>query len=286
MARSRVIIIANPAKEQAPAAIDKIQQSISQQADVIATVMGTSAAELDHIAADYALVLGGDGTLLAAARTLGQREIPLIGINLGKLGYLAEFSVDEIINHFAEVVKTPGLITAHMMLNSIVERTSGITDFTNLIINDASIIAGPEFRMIDLEISIDERRLSRIYGDGVIVSTPTGSTAYNMSVGGPILLLGVQGIAISPIAPHSLTLRPIVIDSEARITIRLLKVNRGTTLVIDGQLNTPLAQGDVLHLVKSPHCFRLVHNPLYPPWHTLVTKLGWGLTPSYNNATD
>jgi NAD+ kinase len=172
-----------------------------------------------------------------------------------------------------------------MVLEASVHRRQAGDAFHHVAINDVCAIAGEPFRMIDMEVRINSQILARISGDGLVLSTPTGSTAYNMSLGGPILLPHVKGVVVCPIAPHSLAFRPIVVACDWEIAVRMLKVNSGTRLLVDGQLSTPLAEGDVVELRRYERDFRLVRNPAVAPWDTLVTKLGWGRRPRYNHKT-
>ncbi len=272
-----VLILTNADKPQAERSCRRIIEALRDRAHIVGSVN-----ELDHEGLPdplphFVIVLGGDGTILSAARALGRRPVPIIGVNLGKLGFLAEFSVDELLEHFGEVVARPELIAERMIL-----RVHHLQD-TALAVNDACMIAGEPFRMLEMECYINGERIAGIHGDGLILSTPTGSTAYNMSVGGPILLPRVQAIVISPVAPHSLALRPIVVGGDATIEVRMLRVNAGTSLVIDGHLRGRLGEGDVVRVQRHEHDFKLVQNPCYPHWHTLVTKLHWGQNPDYNH---
>lgn len=279
MSKPAIFIIGNEKKPQVRTALQRITQGIDGRANLVGTALGVHPEELSELQADFVIVLGGDGTILAAARALGQQALPIIGVNLGKLGFLAEFSIDELIVQFDKVVADPELIAERMVLE--VHQHGE----TSLAINDACMIAGPPFRMIELECYINGEQLTRMSGDGLILSTPTGSTAYNMSAGGPILLPTVRAIVVTPIAPHSLSLTPIVVDCDSTIEIKMTRVNEGTSLLIDGQLSSKLEQGDVIRVRRYEQVFRLVHNPRYAHWHTLVTKLRWGQSPSYNSTT-
>lgn len=276
MSQLRVFIVGHERKPEVKGALEVLTQGLAQQARIVGTSLGVRADELAGIEADFVIVLGGDGTILATARALGHRALPIIGVNLGKLGFLAEFSVAELVDQFAVVTSEPSLIGKRMILE-VQHRGEPV-----LAINDACVLAGPPFRMIELECYINGERLTRMSGDGLILSTPTGSTAHNMAVGGPILLPSVRAIVVTPMAPQSLALTPIVVDSDSIVEVRVLRVNEGTTLLIDGQLSSSLEEKDVLRVRRFGEDFRLVHNPCCPHWHTLVTKLRWGQTPSYN----
>lgn len=230
--------------------------------------------------ADRVIVLGGDGTLIGVARSLGRDQRPIIGVNIGKLGYLAEYSMDELKRSFDRAINDDALIDRRTLLEVTVAR-GGNACHSSVSVNDCVIQAGPPFRMVRLTLAIDGYRLTDVAGDGIIVCTPTGSTAHNLSAGGPIMQADVQAIVVTPLCPHSLTHKPLVIGSSASIEIHAAQVNEGTTLIVDGQVSFPLRQDDVIHVQRFPADFQLVHNPLYPPWHNLMTKLRWGLPPNY-----
>ncbi len=278
MSKPGIFIVGNEEKPQVNDALRRISEGISGRAEIVGTAVGVRADDLSSVDADYVIVLGGDGTILAVARAVGQRAVPIIGVNLGKLGFLAEFSVPELIEQFDRVVTDPELVGDRMML------AADHGGETVLAVNDIAMIAGPPFRMIQMECYINGECLAHLSGDGLILSTPTGSTAYNMSVGGPILLPRVRAIVVSPIAPHSLSLTPIVVDCDSIIEVKMKRVNEGSTLLIDGQLSSKLNQDDVILVRRYEQVFKLIHNPRYSHWHTLVTKLHWGQGPSYNSA--
>ncbi len=229
---------------------------------------------------DFAVVLGGDGTIISAAKDLSEAQVPVIGVNLGKLGYLAEFSVDEFKRMFADIVSGAAPVEKRMMLGCRVSQ-GGCEKFCSRAVNDVFVAAGPPFRVIELKIAVDGREVASCVSDGLIVSTPTGSTAYNLSAGGPILDGSMEAMVITPICPHSLSFRPIVIDAAGVVEIRLLRINEGTTVSMDGQASSSLAIDDVVRIAREADSFLVVNNPMRTPWETLATKLGWAKRPRY-----
>ena len=229
---------------------------------------------------NYAVVFGGDGTIIAAARTLGQT--PIIGINVGKLGFLAEFNIDEFKNFFPAIVSGDVQTEKRMMLScEICCKDTGDSKFHSTAINDIYITSGPPFRMIELKISVDNQSLAGCVSDGLIISTPTGSTAYNLSAGGPILSANMQAMVITAICPHSLSFRPIVINADKKVEVVGIAANRGTTLLIDGQIPCKLSMDDVVKIEKNEDDFLIVNNPARTQWDTLAAKLGWAKKPKY-----
>ncbi|OHB62708.1 MAG: hypothetical protein A2Y77_16065, partial [Planctomycetes bacterium RBG_13_62_9] len=233
--------------------------------------------------ADFAIVLGGDGSIISAARTLSEAKIPVIGVNLGKLGFLAEFSVGEFKEQFHDIVSGKTPVERRMMLGCRVmaKDDEGREKFHARAVNDVFITAGPPFRVVELKIAVDGQPVASCIGDGLIVSTPTGSTAYNLSAGGPILAGAMEAMVITPICPHSLSFRPIVIDAASVVQISCTRVNEGTTVSIDGQVFTGLSPDDVLTVTRERNGFLVVNNPTRTRWDTLATKLGWAKGPRY-----
>jgi len=230
---------------------------------------------------DFAIVFGGDGSIIATARNLTEADLPVIGVNLGKLGFLAEFSVAELEQHFDDIISGRAPVEKRMMLGCRV-LADGREKFNSAAINDVYITAGPPFRMIELKISVDGQLLAGCVSDGLIIATPTGSTAYNLSAGGPIVPPKMEAIVITPICPHSLSFRPIVINADSTVEVLSVQVNKGTTVSIDGQVSSGLSDGDVVRVARKTGDFLIVNNPVRSRWDTLAAKLSWAEKPKYN----
>jgi len=247
---------------------------------------GECVAPLHDVEADAILVLGGDGTLLAAARRLGGKQIPLMGVNFGRLGFLANFTPDEFQADFHRLIERELPITPRQILQVTVE-AQGAERFSSIALNDAVVTAGPPYHLIDLVVTVHGGGAGsgsvHCSGDGIIIATPSGSTAYNLAAGGPIVTLGVDAIAITPICPHSLSFRPVVVPMTSTIAIQPQRVNPGTTLFCDGQSSTPLRAGDRVTISRADHDVLLYDNPNSNPWQALAEKLHWALGPNYNH---
>jgi NAD+ kinase len=230
--------------------------------------------------ADYAVVFGGDGTIISVARQLSQCAIPIIGVNLGKLGFLAEFSVEELKEVFGEIVEGHVIVENRVMLECVISR-DGKEQFSSAAINDVFITSGPPFRMIELKVLVDGQAIAGCVSDGLVICTPTGSTAYNLSAGGPILSAKMGAIVVTPICPHSLSFRPIVINADSKVEVAGIRVNNGTTVSIDGQIWREFSIEDVVRVERHQGDFLVVSNPIRTQWDTLATKLGWAETPKY-----
>ncbi|TKJ39337.1 MAG: NAD(+) kinase [Planctomycetes bacterium B3_Pla] len=234
---------------------------------------------------DFAIVFGGDGSIISTARNISRASVPLIGVNVGKLGFLAEFSVSELKDFFPRLTESKVPMHRRMMLRCTVfndnQAESKAEKFCSSAINDIFIAAGPPFRTVELKILVDGQPLAGCVSDGLIISTPTGSTAYNLSAGGPILSPKIEAMVITPICPHSLSFRSIVINADSRIEVVGVRVNEGTTVSIDGQVLLSLSIDDVVKVEREDSDFLIVNNPLRSQWDTLATKLRWAEKPKY-----
>lgn len=274
-AQRRVFILGNPEKPALSAALAELRDFAATRCQLVGVQPTLDVSPAIEAGAEALIVLGGDGSILGVARALGQRQMPIIGVNLGKLGYLAGFSIAELKAHFDRAVADRSLVQERMLLDVSVRRGDQ-SRYSSLSINDCVIHAGPPFRMVQLSVLLDGQPLTDLRGDGVIVCTPSGSTAYSLAAGGPIVHAGVRAIVLTPLCPHSLTHKPLVIEDDSIIEIVTRQVNEGTTAIIDGQETCPLKAGDRVHIVRATARLQLVSNPLYPRWNNLITKFGWG----------
>ena len=284
MPKPKLIIFGDPKRRYAAEAVDDFVRFADDRARIIANCFRRSAASgsVDVLKkADFAVVFGGDGTILSAARELSETDVPVIGVNVGKLGFLAEFSAEEIKRLFDRITTDKSLIEKRMMLRCGIESNGG-EKFGSTAINDVVIAAGAPFNMIELKMTVQDQALARCTGDGIIISTPTGSTAYNLSAGGPILSADLSAIVITPLCPHSLSFRPIVINADSIVEIQPIRVNKGTTINLDGQVSHKLQIGDVVKIQRHPGSFLVVNNPMRTQWDTLAGKLNWAEKPKYN----
>lgn len=223
------------------------------------------------------LVLGGDGTLLAAAREAAPLGIPILPINLGSLGFLTSFTLEELYPALTDTLAERHSISERVLLQAELLR-DGATVESHLALNDAVINKGVLARMINLELSIDGDFVCRYRADGLIVSTPTGSTAYSLSAGGPIVHPGVGAFLITPICPHMLSDRPIVIQDSSSIHISFVGNNDSVFLTLDGQIGIQLQSGDQIRLTKAVPRLKLIQPPGKTYFEILRSKLKWGET--------
>jgi NAD+ kinase len=291
----RVFLVANVGKPRVGRALEQWRPWIAERADIVGTETD-GAYNLAELDADLIVVLGGDGTLLSVTRRLQGRRIPIMGVNFGRLGFLASFTPDNFQQHLEQYLRQ-GLPTAsRQLLEASVIASEVICPlhdpaevarnrrFVATALNDAVVTAGPPFHMIELSIAAEIDSGIRYFGDGVIVSTASGSTAYNVSAGGPIISTGIEALCITPICPHSLSFRPVVVSSSITLLIVAVRVNDGTTLFCDGQASTRLMAGDKVVLRRSDHAALLVEDPKAREWRSLAEKLNWAIGPRYSEA--
>lgn len=290
----RVFIVANIGKPAVVPALAALKDYLQGRV-MIAGVETNGDDELASVEADLMLVLGGDGTLLSVVRRLKGRQVPVMGANFGRLGFLANFR-PETLHDAVDAFFREGLpILPRQMLEASVipaqmacawnsdEQINRHRRFVATALNDAVISAGSPFRMIELGVAANSDEGVRYHGDGLIVSTASGSTAYNVSAGGPIINPDVESFCITPICPHSLSFRPVVVSSRTRVSITAVKVNSGTTLFCDGQASTALCAGERVIIRRNKADVLLVENPKEREWRTLAEKLNWGSGPRYNS---
>lgn len=225
--------------------------------------------------ADLLLVLGGDGTLLAAAREAALRGVPILPVNMGSLGFLASFTVDELYPALEATLSGESIINERVLL--LVERVNRGEILTKQrVLNDCVVHKGTLARMIELELYVDDGFVCRYRADGLIVATPTGSTAYSMSAGGPIVHPMVESILITPICPHTLSDRPVVIHDTSKIELRVAESSESVFLTLDGQTGVPIQVGDRVRITRAEERLKLIQPPNKSYFEILRSKLKWG----------
>lgn len=231
---------------------------------------------------DLLLVLGGDGTILRTVRFVSEYDIPIVGINLGEFGYLTEVNLNEMYSALELIVKGEYQTDKRMMLDIMI-KLGEETIRQQSILNDVVITRGNLSRILNLETTVNEGYLTTFRADGIIISTPTGSTAYNLSAGGPIVFPEQDSFIINPICPFTLTNRPIIIPDGAEINVILWTKGQGATLTLDGQVSYNMKSGDSILVKKSLYVTNLVSSPHRDYMEILRTRLGWGGSPMRTN---
>jgi NAD+ kinase len=225
--------------------------------------------------ADVLLVLGGDGTMLNAARLAGERGIPILGVNMGGLGFLTEVRLDNLYPSLERVFANDFVLDERLMLRTHVHR-HGETVAKGVVLNDVVISKGTLARMIELRIDLQGQFVTNLRGDGLIVSTPTGSTAYSLSAGGPIINPAVHSLILTPICPHTLTHRPLIVPEAVQIEVTLTSKDDGAMATLDGQVGIAMTQGDTVVIQTCEHRTRLIRFPESHYYEVLREKLKWG----------
>ncbi|MEM8757632.1 MAG: NAD(+)/NADH kinase [Planctomycetota bacterium] len=281
--RRAAVLIAKPDRD---ADADRLEAVLRAHTHLLARAQHIDDAPASPEAedADLIVVLGGDGTLLSESRRHAPLDKPILGVNAGRLGFLAEFTIDDLEQQAEALLTADDLPTRRVpMLRADLTSNAGTT--TAHALNEAVITAGPPYRLIELGVSIDGEPGPAVRGDGLIVSTALGSTAYNVSAGGPICHPAVDATLITPIAAHSLAFRPIVAPADAVIEITPILINNdngtaGTTLVLDGHTQLRVRDGDTITIARNGEAVQLVTNPAGSYWRTLIDKLHWAKPPS------
>lgn len=248
-----------------------LEDSLAEQ---VGQIIGFAGEEIPA-QVDLIIVLGGDGTLISVARQVGELNVPILGINLGRLGFLTEVTRDELPEILERLVRGEYEVSDRMMIDAIIHR-GGKEVGKYTVLNDVVINKGALARIIDMETSVDGRHLSTFKADGLIISTPTGSTGYNLAAGGPIIFPEINSLVIAPICPHMLTNRPIVVWSRSIIQIKVNFEDDVVFFTADGQVGRKLLPGDVVEVRRSEARTRLVTSPSKDYFEILRTKLSWG----------
>ena len=224
---------------------------------------------------DLILVLGGDGTMIATARMLGDYEVPVIGVNYGGLGYLAEFRIEELFSALESILAGDYKLEKRVMLAVELRRDDELIT-NNRVLNDVVMNKSALARIIQIETYLNDQFVNSFRADGLIVSTPTGSTAYNLSAGGPIIFPTMNAVVITPICPFTLSNRPIVVPDDSVIEVRLMTEKEDVALTLDGQVGFPIQAHDRVIIRKSKTTFNLVQPKNRNYFDLLRDKLRWG----------
>jgi NAD+ kinase len=276
----RLVILGNGIKSEVHVLAKRLADSLTQAAGIELTGVDLSAdSNLSSLPADVAIVLGGDGTVLHAARRMEDHPTPVLGVNAGRLGFLADLTPSAFQERLDDLAARKFTIDNLMTLACVLTPRSGPTHaFRGL--NDAVVRAAPVFHLVDVGLSIDGESVMTYRGDGLIIATPVGSTAHSLSAGGPILPPNAHMFVVTPICPHTLTQRPLVDSAHKVYEITPQGEGISSVLVIDGQVQVPLRSGDRVTIRRDKTPFPMVRLPGHSFYRTLRDKLGWGALPT------
>jgi NAD+ kinase len=273
MQRPRVLLLGAGERPYVREEMARLTPEIAKRAEIVLSDLEFET-DLGNVSADLAIVFGGDGTILRTAKAMGENQIPVLGVNLGKLGFLAAIKPDELLSVLPQVCSGQCQIVSHLMFHASLVREGQIIE-RHLGLNEASILAGPPFSMLDIDLYIDAELATTYSCDGLIISTPVGSTAHSLSAGGPILRKNVQAFVISPISPHTLTVRPLVDTADRVYEMVCNQPNEGTAVVVDGRILGRLMSADRVRVERARHTFKMIEVAGHSYYRTLREKLGW-----------
>lgn len=284
----KVGIVANAEKEKIAEYAKSLQEWLQEkgvevflEAEIAAKIGIKGGMKWDGLARKVQLVavMGGDGTMLRTARYVAGYDVPIVGINMGSFGYLTEVNLHEMHSALDLILQGNFLTEKRMMLDVAISRGKTTTG-TGIVLNDIVINRGNLSRLVELETTINNKYLTTYKADGLIISTPTGSTAYSLSAGGPIVYPEKDLIIINPICPHTLTNRPIIFPEDSDVRVKIWSKGKGATVTLDGQESYQVRSGDDIVVKKSKYVTTLVLSPHRSYWEILRSKLGWGGLPS------
>ncbi len=278
----RIIVLARSPHDHVRQAWMRLEPFLMSRSEL--EIVGVALSQdVDHVElqADLAIVLGGDGSLLRACRHFGPNQIPILPINLGRLGFLADLTLADLQQNLDLLASGNCGIVELMMYVCQIERGDGSVE-EHIGLNEVAIRIGARPHMFDVQLRINEDDVTTYSGDGLILATPVGSTAHNLSAGGPILRQDLRAFVVTPICPHTLTIRPIVDRADALYTVTLPQSAEDVIAVIDGHTHARFQHGDTLRVRQAPFNCQLLRFPHHSYYETLHRKLGWGGQLSYN----
>lgn len=249
--------------------------SIRRHVDVVFSDFDAEPKRLDDVHPDFAITLGGDGTILRSATRLAGKPIPVLGVNLGRLGFLAGIPLDTIDSALDDVLADRYRVIEHLMFRC--EVTRGGRAYADILgLNETAILGGPPFSILEVDLYVDSELVTTYSCDGLIISTPVGSTAHSLSAGGPILRKDLWAFVIQPISPHTLTMRPVVDTADRVFEISVRNPGESTSVVVDGNILATLGPDDRITVKRAKESFEMIEVTGHGYYRTLREKLGWG----------
>lgn len=278
----KVLILGNLDKGKVNAVVSDLESWLKDRAKMVKVVNIRKDIEepVEDYGADIGIVLGGDGAILSACRRLGKHQIPIVGVHVGNFGFLTELTLKDLQHSLEGILAGDYRLSSRILLSCRLRRDHEIIK-QSIGINDVVISRPSLSRLILIRLIIDKNDIATYRSDGIIVSTPIGSTAHNLAAGGPILTPNLEAFIITPICPHTLTNRPLVISSDAKIELETLSTYPGIGLTVDGQVYTELCKGDVVSIERSETRLQLIDTRTRTFYGVLREKLNWAGHPEY-----
>jgi NAD+ kinase len=279
----RVFLLGAGQRPEVLAESERLRPLIESLARIVCTDF-TGTKNLSELEADLAIVLGGDGSILRAAHQMGQRQIPVAAVNLGKLGFLANMKPGDIPAVLQDFADGKLRVLEHLMFECTLMRDGKVIG-RQLGLNETVIQAGTPFRLIDVDLCVDSDLVTTYSCDGLMIATPVGSTAHCLAAGGPILQKNLQAFVALPLSPHTLTMRPVIDSADRVYEMSVARPNVGTSVVVDGRELGVLLPGDRVRVERAAAQFKLIVNPEHTYYRSLREKLGWGGRLKLNDGT-
>ncbi len=276
----KIIILGDKSKKKIRETIKELEPLFRKKSH-LSIIDISEEEELEKVSADLAFVFGGDGTILSASRKLNSKQIPLIGVHLGKFGFLADLTSREISDSLEKIFSGEYVISQRMLLTCKVIRSKQVINET-LGLNDAVISGTSLSRLISIKLYINEKIVTTYSSDGLIVSTPSGSTAHSLSAGGPIVTPDMEAFLITPICPHTLSNRPLVVSGDSKIEMEQISESKGVGLTVDGQVYFDVKVGDRIVIEKAEDKLQLIDIQTRTFYDVLREKLNWRGQPTYD----
>jgi NAD+ kinase len=276
----KIIILGDKSKKKIRETIKELEPLFRKKSN-LSIIDISDEDELEKVSADLAFVFGGDGTILSASRKLNAKQIPLIGVHLGKFGFLADLTSREISDSLEKIFAGEYVISQRMLLTCKVIRSKQVINET-LGLNDAVISRTSLSRLISIKLYVNEKTVTTYSSDGLIVSTPSGSTAHSLSAGGPIVTPDMEAFIITPICPHTLSNRPLVVSGDSKIEMEQISESKGVGLTVDGQIYFDVKVGDKIVIEKAENKLQLIDIQTRTFYDVLREKLNWRGQPTYD----
>lgn len=275
MTTRRIAVVGNGRKPAVARVLAESRDFLESLGNVVAFDLD-EAVDLAQLDADLAIVFGGDGTIISAARRFWPSPVPILGVNFGKLGFLTELTDRNFRGDLAKLLEFPLEIRELPRIRCVLESAHGARREVGTALNDLVVLRSASGRLIHVDAWVGDDQVTTYGGDGLILATATGSTAHSLSAGGPVVAPDVEALVLTPICPHTLTIRPLVVPLEKKVTLRMVSEFAGAIGTLDGQVNCPLAEGDKLVVDRAPHPTRLVCAGRRSPFRVLREKFLWG----------
>jgi len=276
----KIIILGDKSKKKIRETITELEPLFRRKSH-LSIIDISDEEELGKVSADIAFIFGGDGTILSASRKLNGKQIPLIGVHLGKFGFLADLTLRDISNSLEKILAGEYVISQRMLLTCKVIRSKQVINET-LGLNDAVISRTSMSRLISIKLYVNEKIVTTYSSDGLIVSTPAGSTAHSLSAGGPIVTPDMEAFIITPICPHTLSNRPLVVSGDSKIEMEQISESEGVGLTVDGQIYFDIKVGDRIVVEKAENKLQLIDIQKRTFYDVLREKLNWRGQPAYD----